>query len=211
MKFEALWRNVLCTLVLGHASLWVGCSSNEAQLELDKAQHAEIERLQAENLALDQVRAENVEVKRLRVENQELPKARSQYQEAGRLKKENEQLRQQVAKLASARGAAAASPAAQGASSAVAGPVGGESAAALAAGNIDEGDEILVEPKYLKELLPEFDWEKMDRKEPLSVRPLLEKDGILITNVSQILEFGLTNYTVRKAARTAPAQEPAVR
>jgi hypothetical protein len=152
----------------------------------------ERDRLLADNQHMEQVRAENEEVQRLKRENQDLPKLRSQYQHAARLKKENEQLRQQVARLA-ARATAAQNP--------------GRATAAPPPAN--PGDEILLEPKHLKALLPDFDWDKLERKEPLSVRSLLEKDGVQITNISQLREIGLTNYVIQRAPPTPVTNEPA--
>ncbi|MHC1770013.1 MAG: hypothetical protein AB9869_37985 [Verrucomicrobiia bacterium] len=170
------------------------------------AQHEEIERLQSENQALPQARTENEEVQRLKKENQDLAKLRSQYQEASRLRQENEQLRRQVAKITPAGGAAPAQgglPPTPG--GAMAPGQGGAQAGELTTevaqepGALNEGDEILVEPKYLKALMPDFDWEKMERKEPLAIRSLLEKDGEILTNVAQLQEYGITNFVVRRA------------
>ncbi len=170
------------------------------------AQQEEIERLRAENQALPQARSENEEVQRLNKENQDLAKLRSQYQEASRLRQENEKLRQQAAKIAPTAGAAPAQGGLPPSPSGVLAP--GQGAAqeeqalvevAQEPGALNEGDEILVEPKYLKALMPDFDWENMERKEPLAIRSLLEKDGEMLTNVSQLSEFGITNFVVRRA------------
>jgi hypothetical protein len=72
----------------------------------------------------------------------------------------------------------------------------------------------MIDPQYLKQLMPDVQWEKLGRKEPIGVRALLQKDGIQITNVQQLQEFGLTNYTIRRAQPQAqpqaqPGQPPA--
>jgi hypothetical protein len=69
----------------------------------------------------------------------------------------------------------------------------------------------MVDPQYLKQLLPNFDWEKLGRKEPLGIRSLLEKDGTQITNVEQLKDYGLTNYIIRRAPPAPPPQEPETR
>lgn len=214
-------RNVLharhigwLALALAPALILSGCGPAAEPDPSASARQQEIERLRAENQELPQARSENEEVKRLKKENQDLAKVRSQYQEASRLRKENEQLRQQVAKMAPA-GGAAAQAAPTGVTGGAApgqalqdGEVEGEQLA-QEAGAINEGDEILVDPKYLKELMPEFDWEKMERKAPVNVRALLEKDGEIISNVSQLHEYGLTNFVIRPAVpeTNAPPQQ----
>jgi hypothetical protein len=187
-----------------------GCSSKDAADPQTAALGQERDRLLAENQGLAQARIDNEEVQRLKKDNSELAKLRSRYQESGRLKKENEQLRQQWAKLApnnpAAKAAAADAAAAAGAATA-----DGEKPKPVVAdeNTINEGDEIMIDPKHLKALMPDFDWEKLGRKEPLSVRALMEKDGIQLTNVSQLSEYGLTNWVIRRAPVTnAPAAQP---
>jgi hypothetical protein len=214
-------RNVLhakhtgwLALALAPALFLSGCGPAPGPDPAASAQQQEIERLRAENQELPQARAENQEVQRLKLENQDLAKVRSQYQEASRLRKENEQLRQQVAKIAPAGGTAAqaASPGMAGGAAPGQAPKTGDAEGeevAQEAGAINEGDEILVDPKYLKELMPDFDWEKMERKDPVNVRALLEKDGEIISNVSQLHQYGLTNFIIRPAVHdtNAPPQQ----
>jgi hypothetical protein len=187
-----------------------GCGSSGVPDQNAQLLAQERDKLQAENQAIDQVRAENQEAQKLKKENEELPKLRSQYQEASRLRKENEQLRQQLAKLSHSN----AVPATADVHGAAAGQTPGQpdkpKELAQDEGTLNEGDDIYIEPKYLKQLLPDFDWEKLGRKEPLAIRSLLEKDGIPLTNVTQLKEYGLTNYAVRRApAKAPPAPQPA--
>lgn len=197
-------------MVLCSGVLITGCGSNNTQDAAVAAQHQERQRLQNENQELAQARADNQEVQRLKTENQELPKARSQYQEAARLKKDNEQLRQQIARIAPAAASAQAHPNPGTHSAPTPTPAEQElkakELAALEAATVHEGDDILIEPKYLKQLLPEFDWEKLDRKEPLAVRSLLEKDGVQITNTAQLHEYGITNFVIQRAPQVQQAQ-----
>lgn len=196
--------------------LVTGCGPDAAQEQHIAAQRQEVERLRAENQDLPQVRTENAEVQQLKRENQELPKVRSQYQEAARLRKENEQLRQQVTKLSPAGSAATNAAALAGAaghtghSDKEGEGTGANSDVAQAEGAINDGDDIMVDPKALKQLLPDFDWEKFNRKEPVAIRSILEKDGLQITNVAQLKEFGITNFTIQKAVPPAanPGQAP---
>jgi uncharacterized protein YdcH (DUF465 family) len=196
-------------------SLLTGCGSNDAQNQAFVAQNQEKEKLQAENQDFAQAAAENEEVQRLRKENQALPKLRSQYQETVRLKTENAQLRDQIAK-ATPKGSTNQPGAAGSASNpnpAAATQLDAEKAQQLAAeaSTLRPGDEVLIDPKDLKQLLPDFDWEKMGRKEPIGVRGLIEKDGVQITNTDQLKEYGLTNFIIRRAPVTnpPPAQPPA--
>jgi hypothetical protein len=198
------------TLALAAVVLLAAChpSANEDPAAI--AQNQEIEKLRQENQELAQARAENEEVQKLRKENQDLPKLRSQYQEVGRLKKDNEQLRQQVAKLspkAATQTNSAASSSAPNAQPAGAPP----SAAATEKGKegpeeftLNEGDDIMIEPQFLKQLVPDIDWTKM-RTGPVGVRALIEKDGFVLTNALQLHEYGITNFTIRRAL---PTQTP---
>jgi predicted small lipoprotein YifL len=197
----------LLALLLMTATFLTGCGSKGTQDQAAVAQNQERERLQAENQDLPGVTAENQEVQRLKKENQDLPKLRSQYQEAARLRKDNEQLRQQIAKISPA----AASNQVAAALAALATQPTNAVAGAQDESTLNEGDEVMIEPKYLKQLLPDVDWDKLGRREPLGVRTILEKDGVQITNVSQLKDYGLTNYTIRRAPPLpqppAPAQE----
>lgn len=116
-------------------------------------------------------------------------------------------MRAQVSKLATAASAAAMAQQAAASSSPGAPGVGqpgqaeGEQVEELAVdeGALNEGDDIMVDPLHLKDILPDFDWESLERKEPLAIRALLEKDGIPITNVSQLADYGITNFVIRRA------------
>jgi hypothetical protein len=200
--------------VLIPALLITGCGSNGSPDPAVAEQKREMEQLRQENQELAQVRTENEEVQRLKKENQDLPRLRSQYQEASRLAKENDQLRQQIAKISPA----ALSNAVQVAPGQV--PVTGQltqqsaqeqeksKEAAEREAVLNQGDEIMVDPKALKAVLPEIDWEKMNRKDPLAVRALLERDGIQITNVQQIKELGITNFVIQRGV-PKPQTQPA--
>jgi hypothetical protein len=207
-------RLSLLALPLIVAALAAGCGSKAIQDPAATAQNQEREKLLAENQDFTQVATENQEAKRLKLENQELPRLRNQYQEAIRLRKDNEQLRQQITKIspAAATNQVAAGEAGQGAPGAPGAPVGDQpdkenpKEVAQDENALNEGDEVVIDPKQLKQLLPDFDWEKLGRKEPLGVRSLLEKDGVQITNTQQLREYGLTNYIIRRAQ---PAPQPA--
>jgi hypothetical protein len=81
----------------------------------------------------------------------------------------------------------------------------GTNAAALNAPDIpQEGDEILLEPKSLAKLLPEFNWEALERKEPIAVRALLEQHGIVFTNYQELASRGITNYIIQRNRPRAP-------
>ena len=196
MILNTLRLRTLCwTSVLSGAFLLFGCRS-QSDDEAAKAQTEQIEKLRQENADLAQVQADNQTAERLRKENEELPKLRSQYQEANRLRKENEQMRQQLARLkpGGAGGTQAvniALPANELADGQKKGPVDPM--------NLNDGDELLVEPRFLKQILPDFDWEKLGRKEPIAVRALMEKDGLQLTNALQLHEYGITNFIIRRA------------
>jgi hypothetical protein len=200
--------------LLGLAALPAGCGPRGNPEAATAALKQERDRLQAENQALPAVKVENQEVRRLRQENQDLPKLRSQYQETSRLRTENEHLRQQIAKISPA--AATNLAAALAASRAPGGGVqpgsqpAEEPAQEVAPDEniLNEGDEILVDPPALRQLLPDIEWEKLGRKEPLNVRSLLEKDGVQITNIQQLAEYGLTNYVIRRAPAPPAVSQP---
>jgi hypothetical protein len=203
-------RFIACSLV---ATMLAGCGSNPQDQERVARQEQEISQLQFENEALPKARAENEEVQRLRRENQDLPKLRNQYQEMSRLQKENEQLAQQLARV-SPRAAADAGPL-PGVAAGAPGAIPGQPSPTATAGEdeglvpqdmpIEEGDEILVSPQELGQVLPGFDWENLERKEPIGVRALLEKDGFQLTNVLQLQELGLTNFIIQRVKPQSPA------
>ena len=185
-----------------------GCGSRGSADGANAALAQERDRLSTENQALDQARTDNQEVQRLKTELQDLPKVRSQYQEAARLRKENEQLAREVAKLsphsktnqpgADARGVASA------AGDGSLAQTEGEKKAAPDESTINEQDEVLVDPSILKQLLPAFDWDKVGRTNAVSVRSLIEKDGIQLTNIAQLQDYGITNFVVRRLPPPKP-------
>jgi cell division protein FtsB len=201
---------LLCALA---STILIGCSPAPESSADNSPQQEEVARLQQENQALPAARSENEELHRLKTENQELPKLRSQYQEMGRLKKENEQLAAQLAKLRP-RGAAPQSatgvdgqPGAGAAVAASHAPSGPEQEAEpVGEREILEEDEIWIEPQDLKIILPQFDWDKMQRTEPITVRNLLEKDGVVITNTAQLREMGLTNFVIKRPPQPAASE-----
>jgi hypothetical protein len=200
--------------------LLAGCGSDGQAPDRVAQQEEEIRRLQQENELLPQARAENEEVQRLRRENQELPKLRSQYQEMTRLQQENQQLAQQLARVRPRADGPGSTPA--GAAGDVAVPAGafppppappdggggeGEGEVMDESLMLGEGDEILVAPMEMEQILPGFDWESLDRQEPIGVRALLERDGVQLTNMLQLKEYGLTNFMIRRA-QPVPVTEP---
>ena len=195
------------------AAIWLaGCGN--ANFEQQKAQQAqEIEKLREENKELQKLRAENKELPRLRADKEELSKLRGTTDEIERLRKDNTRIQSEIAELAKARNQRL--QAAQQARAAGALPVGqaGANPGGQTGVNIPnledpnvprEGDEILIDPKFLSKLLPQFDWSKLERKEPLAVRALLEQQGIVLTNYQQLITLGVTNYVIQHAPKPVP-------
>ena len=75
-------------------------------------------------------------------------------------------------------------------------------------GTLNEGDDILIDPKHLK-LFCRFELGE-SWVEKLAVRGLLEKDGVQLTNTAQLKEFGLTNFVIQRAPppTNAPGETP---
>ncbi|MFO1498609.1 MAG: hypothetical protein U1G07_09490 [Verrucomicrobiota bacterium] len=196
--------------LLGVALLLNACGSGQNPDPTAVALTQEKQRLETENQELGQMRADNEEVKRLKQENQDLPKLRSQYQEANRLRKENDQFRQQVAKLAPAGATnltAAVADVHAATQLAQQDSADKSNDAAAAEGAINDGDNILIEPKHLKQILPDFDWDKSERTQARGVRALLEqRDGVRITNISQLIEAGITNFVIQRAPATSAVE-----
>jgi hypothetical protein len=214
MNFNKRWFQNWCPAGLSLLpAILIGCNSNPGEDPALKAQNQEMEQLRQENQSLAQVKAYHEEVERLRKENQDLPKLRSQYQEVGRFQKENEQLRQQIQKISpsAATQKVAAVTGTSGSVHEQAQEPDKEKAGEEFA--LNDGDDVMVDPKQLKQLLPDFDWEKLGRKEPLGIRALIEKDGIQLTNALQLQEYGITNFVIQRAAPStlvpAPNQPPA--
>ena len=195
------------------AVLWLaGCGN--ANIEQQKAQQAqEIEELRDENKEVQKLRAENKELPRLRADEKELPKLRETTGEIERLRKDNARIQGEIAEVAKARNERlqaaqqARSPGALPTGPAGANPGGlaGINAATVEDPNVPrEGDEILIDPKFLGKLLPQFDWSKLERKEPLAVRALLEQQGIVLTNYQQLITLGVTNYVIQHGRKPLP-------
>ena len=204
------WMLVLSVVC---AAVWLaGCGN--AHVEQQKAQQAqEIERLRDENKEVQKLRAENKELPRLRADKDELPKLRGTTDEIERLRKDNARIQGEIAEVAKARNERlqaaqqARSPGALPTGPAGANPGGlaGINAATVEDPNVPrEGDEILIDPKFLGKLLPQFDWSKLERKEPLAVRALLEQQGIVLTNYQQLITLGVTNYVIQHRPRPLP-------
>lgn len=182
--------------------LLAACSNNVPPP--DMAVQQELKQLRAENQEVAKLRRENQELPRLRKDNDEVQKLRSIPTELAALRTENEQLKQ--APPGRGQGANAPIDPATGRPVPLGGSVvaGGEQAQAtnqLAVVSPDEpqeGDEIFVDPKMLGRLLPGFDWEKLERKEPVAIKSLLEQQGIVLTNYQQLISFGITNYTIQR-------------
>jgi len=222
MKNKQIWqtaprKHLLKIAVLSGAFFLIGCDSGENRETLTK-QQAELQKLQEENQAIGKLRAENKELPRLRRDNQEIETLKSSAEEIARIRVENETIRKDLTRLAEQAKLAAANRA-QSLLAKTAGVAGQTGAAVGGAGQANPGeapvadpnvplesDEILIEPRLLAKLLPEFDWEKLERKEPVAIKALLEQQGIVLTNYQQLIEFGITNYTIRKDAY--PVQNP---
>lgn len=197
--------------------LLVGCG-NPAPAN-PQTSSEEVQRLRAENQDVAKLRRENQELPRLRKDNDEIQKLRSVPQELAALRKENDDLR-----LASGKPRAQfANPAlidpATGkplsSDSSIAGQAGDapqptNSVAAVGPDDPLEGDEILIDPKLLGRLLPGFDWDKLERKEPVAIKSLLDQQGIVLTNYQQLRDFGITNYIIQRNPPKPATEEPKI-
>jgi hypothetical protein len=202
-------RSLAAAIPLGGLTVFLAlmtssCGPNASSDGGNPAIAQERDRLLSENKSLDQARADNQEVQRLKTELQELAKARSQYQEANRLRKENAQLSAELAKLSpnSRTNQAAGGDPRSGIAGSLQGQSDAEKKPAVDENTINEPDEVLVDPKYLKTLLPDFDWDKYGRTQAVSIRSLIEKDGVQLTNVAQLQDYGITNFIVRRIPPT---------
>ncbi len=206
---DKLHRHLLWMCVaIASGLILTGCGSSNTTDQALATQNQEKERLQSENQELAQVTADNQEVQRLKKENQDLPKARSQYQEAARLRKENEQLRQQIVKISPQAATNLPAVTAPEMTNAARGQPDKTNEVAHDDHVINEGDEIMLDPASLKKLFPDFDFERLGRKEPMGVRALLEKDGVQITNTAQLNPYGFTNFVIRRANPGGQPQAP---
>ncbi|MBM3840829.1 MAG: hypothetical protein FJ398_23305 [Verrucomicrobia bacterium] len=207
------------SLVLSFGSaLWLGGCSDGNVSQQRAQQSQELAKLRDENKEVQRFRTENKELPRLRKENAELPQLRGQADEIEKLRKDNDRIKNEIAELSKARRqsqqAALQAQQAQQAAAALA-----QARGALQSGgatNVNdpnipqEGDELYVDPKFLTKILPDIDWSKLQRKEPLNIKGLLEQQGFVLTNYQQLIELGITNYSVRHAPKpppTAPAPQ----
>ena len=198
---------VICAVFL------IGCGSGATQETL-VAQKAELEKLQAESKEATRLRAENRELARLRRDNQEIENLKNSAAEIARLRTENEDIRSGMAaiteqakktrqqQMLEAEQASAAGQPGGG----VAGGVGVAGVEAVDSNIPQEGDEILIEPRLLVNILPDFDWESIERTQPIAVKALLDQQGIVLTNYQQLIEIGITNYIIQKAPPPVPNQ-----
>lgn len=201
--------------------LWLaGCSGGN--VEQQRAQQSqELAQLREQNKEVQKLRVENKELPRLRKEHEELPQMRGQSDEIEKLRKDNDRIRAEIAAFDKARrekGLQAAQQARQAAASAQqiqgrATILPGVTATNVADANVpQDGDEIFIDPKFLAKILPQIDWSKLERKEPVAIKGMLEQQGIILTNYQQLIDFGITNYTVRHgykppATGTVPAPQ----
>lgn len=206
----------LLPLAVGCLLLSIGCSKTQQAADSESSQ--EIARLREENQDLEKLRADNQETQRLRKEAQDIHKLRGQYQELSRARKENEDLKKQMTKLGLPTDIAApaliraGSPALQVQTAAATAQPSQSSEEPAQEVVIDkdtpqEGDEIFVEPKFLAVLLPDIDWSKLNRAEPIGIKSLLEQQGIVLTNYQELVSRGITNYTVHRNYATTPAAQ----
>lgn len=72
----------------------------------------------------------------------------------------------------------------------------------------EEGDEILIPPKLLGALIPGANFENIAREEPINIRDLLDQQGIVLTNYQQLIDLGITNYTIARAPKLPPEKVP---
>lgn len=169
-------------------------------------QQVELDGLRAERREVDKLRAENQELDRLRRDNLEAEALRLSVGEIAAIQAENEQMRSDLAAVQKdaqlTRQQVLAAEAALAASQAAGQGVVGDPNAP----DPDlpmENDEIWVEPRMLGKLFPDFDWEKVQRTEPIAIGQLLQQQGIVLTNYQQLVEIGITNYTIKRQT-TAP-------
>lgn len=210
MEFGNLTRLQPALAAIFGGVLLAACSSNSSNQPDDAAA---LNQLRTENQAVVQLRRDNQDLARLRQDNAEILKLRPFSSELARLRAENQELRTQAGLKpedrladADASGSASGKPGARGTGAP------GDPATTDAEAEVDpadlpqEGDDILVEPKYLAALLPGFDWEKIERKEPISIKSILEQKGIVLSNYKQLVDLGLTNYVIRRNPPPAPAE-----
>lgn len=190
------------------ATLLTGCGANPKQPAALESARQELERLQADSGEAQRMRAENRELPRLKKENQEIAGLRGHEPDIAKLRQENEQLRDQIKSAGKTRGASL-SAGGPGQGSSPAAPAGRPGSTegqihltdltAADPNTPQDGDQLLIEPRLLSKLFPNFDWSKIERKEPIAINDLLVQQGITITNYQQLHVFGVTNYVVQRA------------
>lgn len=209
-RCESRVRGLL--LLSAVCALLGGCGVGGQQQTARDETRQELEKVQQENRELPKLRAENRELPRLRKDNQEIQNLRTNAQELARARQENELLKKQVAEASQQRGnrTLAANPQSPGPLAsptqsgglAATGTPGSPAEAPVADPNLpQEGDQILIEPRLLAKLLPDFDWSKIERKDPVVVNNILEQQGIVLTNYQQLIGLGVTNYIVQRGAQ----------
>lgn len=208
-------RRPVIIAALTSALFLAGCGSGSSQTSSPE-QEAELKRLRQENEEISKLRAENKELPRLRRDNQEIERLKGSTEEIARIRLENESLQrdltgltEQAKRAAEDQRQALLANAAQATGlGAIAGGGAGTTGTPEAADpNLPlETDEILIEPRLLSKILPDFDFSKLERKEPVAVKALLDQQGIVLTNYQQLIELGITNYIIQKDAH--PAREP---
>jgi hypothetical protein len=201
-------RVIGCQLMAGCVLMvmLVGCGGDEAGVV--SQQQVELDGLRAERREVDKLRAENQELDRLRRDNAEAEELRRSVGEIAAIRAENEKMRndlvvvQRDVKLSRQQileeqaALAAAQAAGQGV---VTDPNAPDPDLPM------ENDEIWVDPRMLGKLFPDFDWEKIQRTEPIAISQLLQQQGIVLTNYQQLVEIGITNYTIKRQ-KAAPTE-----
>jgi TolA-binding protein len=200
----------LAGLLILTTFVWTGCSDPSAAAAGAQARQ-ELEQLRQENDALQQLAGDHEEAQRLRKENQEIHQLRAKNQEVVRLRSENDQLRAQIARSGNAAAAAAAAAANRPAAAPAAQPVAVAGAVPPGANEADipmEGDEIFIQPQLLGLLIPQIDWSKVERTEPVGVKGLLDQHGIVLTNYQQLHQIGITNYVIQRKGQPQQSGAP---
>ena len=200
-------RRLLSNLVF-LSWLLAGCGASDAQKQTAVQEQQELEQLRQAKQEAEKLRAENREAVRLRRDNEEIKKLKSVPEEMAKLRQENDQLRLQVTQAQQAKAQIrVANPQANNPAPA---PGGVTPPPVIAPGGIGpadiplSGDEIFLDPRQLSKILPQFNWETLERKEPIGVKALLEQQGIVITNYNQLRALGLTNYSIRRIIPPSP-------
>ena len=189
------------------ATVLAGCGGKEPS-EADAKAKAELAVLQTANKEVAKLRADNADLARLQKDNEELRRMRSVSDDLAAAKTANDQLRAQL-NLEPEQLAALLRQGAQSgllSTAPLVSQLTGASDAASLPPKVDpdipeEGDDIFIEPRYLRILMPEYgtNWDRFEKRPPISVTNLLKDRGIVITNYNQLRELGLTNFSIQKA------------